>query len=64
VERTAAVRRHRIGADQLVLAINHEVREEACAGLPPKIRDMLMRALDHMKGNLTLAEDAESVAAA
>jgi MarR family transcriptional regulator for hemolysin len=46
-----------------VLALNTEIREEACAGLPPAARDMLLRGLDHMKGNLTLAEAAESAAA-
>jgi MarR family transcriptional regulator for hemolysin len=46
-----------------VLALNAEIREEACAGLPPAARDMLMRALGHMKGNLILAEAAESAAA-
>ena len=46
-----------------VLALNAEIREEACAGLPPAARDMLMGALGHMKGNLILAEAAESAAA-
>jgi DNA-binding MarR family transcriptional regulator len=46
-----------------VLALNAEIREEACAGLPPAARDTLMRALGHMKGNLILAEAAESAAA-
>jgi len=46
-----------------ILALNAEIREEACAGLPPAARDMLMRALGHMKGNLILAEAAESAAA-
>jgi MarR family transcriptional regulator, transcriptional regulator for hemolysin len=46
-----------------LLALNAEIREEACAGLPPAARDMLMRALGHMKGNLILAEAAESAAA-
>ena len=46
-----------------VLALNAETREAACAGLPPAARDMLMRALGHMKGNLILAEAAESAAA-
>jgi MarR family transcriptional regulator for hemolysin len=46
-----------------VLALNAEIREEACAGLPPAARDMLMRALAHMKGNLILADAAESAAA-
>lgn len=46
-----------------VLAINAAVREEACAGLSPAAREMLMGLLDHMKGNLALAESAESAAA-
>lgn len=46
-----------------VLAINAEIREEACAGLSPAARDMLMRALGQMKGRLLLAEAAESAAA-
>jgi DNA-binding MarR family transcriptional regulator len=51
------------GVIDRVLALNAEIREEACAGLPPAARDMLMRALAHMKGNLILAEAAESAAA-
>src|SRR5437588_12955891 len=46
-----------------VLAINREIRDEACAGLSPAAREAMMRALDHMKGNLLLAEEAESAAA-
>ena len=46
-----------------VLTINAQVREEACAGLPPAAREMLIGALDHMKGNLNLAEAAASAAA-
>ena len=46
-----------------VLALNTEVREEACAGLTAGMREMMMRALGQMKGNLTLAEDNESAAA-
>ena len=46
-----------------ILALNAEIREEACAGLPPAARDMLMRALGHMKDNLIVAEAAESAAA-
>jgi len=46
-----------------VLAINTAVREEACAGLSPSARDMLISVLEHMKGNLALAETAESAAA-
>jgi MarR family transcriptional regulator for hemolysin len=47
-----------------VLVINAEVREEACAGLSPAARDVLIRSLDRMKGNLLLAEAHESAAAA
>jgi MarR family transcriptional regulator, transcriptional regulator for hemolysin len=46
-----------------VLAINAEVREEACAGLSPAMRDMLMQALGQMKGNLLVAEAGETAAA-
>src|SRR5205807_3428023 len=46
-----------------VLAINREIRDEACAGLSPAAREAMMRAPDHMKGNLLLAEEAESAAA-
>src|SRR5580658_10423664 len=42
-----------------VLEINLMVREEACAGLSPAARDVLMDALDHMKNNLAAAEAAE-----
>jgi MarR family transcriptional regulator, transcriptional regulator for hemolysin len=41
-----------------ILEINLVVREEACAGLTPAARDMLMGALDHMKHNLAAAEAA------
>jgi DNA-binding MarR family transcriptional regulator len=51
------------GVIERVLAINAETREEACAGLSPAAREMLMRALGHMKGNLVLAEETESAAA-
>ena len=43
-----------------ILEINLVVREEACAGLTPAARDMLMGALDHMKHNLDAAEAAAS----
>ena len=46
-----------------VLAINAEVREEACAELPPAAREILMRTLGRMKGSLLLAEATESAAA-
>ena len=41
-----------------ILEINMIVREEACAGLSPAARDLLMDALDHMKNNLAAAEAA------
>jgi DNA-binding MarR family transcriptional regulator len=46
-----------------VLAINAEVRKEACAGLSPAARDALMRALGHMKQNLLVGEETETAAA-
>ncbi len=46
-----------------ILAINQEVREEACAGLSQEAREMLMRTLGDIKSNLTLAEETESAAA-
>jgi len=46
-----------------VLAINAQNREEACTGLPPLVRETLMRTLHHMKDNLELAEAAEHAAA-
>ncbi len=51
------------GVVSRVLAINAETREAACAGLPPAAREMLMRALSHMKDNLIGAEASESAAA-
>jgi MarR family transcriptional regulator for hemolysin len=41
-----------------ILAINLTVREEACAGLTPSARNLLMAALDQMKINLDSAEAA------
>ncbi len=41
-----------------ILAINLVIREEACAGLTPAARTMLMDALDHMRNNLAAAEAA------
>lgn len=41
-----------------ILAINLAVREEACAGLGPAARALLMDALNHMKTNLDAAEAA------
>jgi DNA-binding MarR family transcriptional regulator len=40
-----------------VLAINQEVREEACAGLSVAARDALLDTLGRMKANLAVAED-------
>ncbi|HEX3370726.1 MAG TPA: MarR family transcriptional regulator [Candidatus Cybelea sp.] len=45
---------------QRILEINAVVREEACAGLSPAARGVLMDALDHMKNNLAAAEAAEA----
>ncbi|HXC28592.1 MAG TPA: MarR family transcriptional regulator [Stellaceae bacterium] len=39
-----------------ILEINMVVREEACTGLSPAARDLLMDTLDHMKNNLLAAE--------
>ena len=46
-----------------VLAINAEIREEACTGLAPAARDTLVRALGHMKDNLALVEEEQGIAA-
>ena len=46
-----------------ILAINAEIREEACAGLAPSAREVLIRALSHMKDNLLAGEEAEAAAA-
>ena len=51
------------GAIGRILAINLAVREEACAGLSPPARELLIHALRHLKANLAVAEDAESAAA-
>lgn len=42
----------------LILAINRSLREEACAGLSPATREILMQALGHIKSNLIAAETA------
>ncbi len=39
-----------------ILEINLAVREEACAGLSPAARHLLMDTLDHIKDNLDAAE--------
>ena len=46
-----------------ILAINAQIREEACAGLSAAARDALVRTLDHMKANLLVDEEGESAAA-
>jgi DNA-binding MarR family transcriptional regulator len=46
-----------------ILAINAQIRDEACAGLSPSAREAVLRALDHMKANLVLCEEGESAAA-
>jgi DNA-binding MarR family transcriptional regulator len=46
-----------------VLAINAEVREEACTGLSPEQRAALVATLNHMKGTLSVVEETESAAA-
>jgi len=46
-----------------VLAVNEQIREEACAGLAPAARELLLRTLGHVKDNLILAEESESLAA-
>jgi MarR family transcriptional regulator for hemolysin len=51
------------GVIDRVLAINAEIREEACAGLAPAAREMLMQALGHMKDNLILVEEIDAIAA-
>jgi MarR family transcriptional regulator for hemolysin len=43
-----------------ILDINAAIREEACAGLTPVERDRLINVLDHIKGNLAVAEEAAS----
>ena len=42
--------------------LNAQIREEACVGLDRQARDMLMAALGHMKGNLTLADEETAAA--
>ena len=46
-----------------VLAINAEIRDEACSGLSPEARELVMASLGQMKANLTLTEETESAAA-
>jgi MarR family transcriptional regulator for hemolysin len=46
-----------------ILAINAQIRDEACAGLSPAAREALLRALDHMRANLLAGEEGERAAA-
>ena len=46
-----------------ILAINAQIREEACAGLSAADRDALLQTLDHLKSNLLMGEESESAAA-
>ena len=46
-----------------ILAINAQIREEACAGLSPAARDALLQTLDHLKSNLLMGEESETAAA-
>jgi len=52
------------GVVERILALNAEIREEACAGLDPATREALKRTLAHMKENLLAGEDTEAAAAA
>jgi len=46
-----------------ILAINAQIREEACAGMSPAAREALLQTLDHLKSNLLLGEESEIAAA-
>jgi DNA-binding MarR family transcriptional regulator len=46
-----------------ILAINAQIREEACAGLNPAAREALLQTLDHLKSNLLMGEESEIAAA-
>ena len=46
-----------------ILAINAQIREEACAGLNPAMREVLLQTLDHLKSTLLLGEESETAAA-
>src|SRR5437763_13283391 len=46
-----------------ILAINAQIREEACAGLRDADRDALLQTLDHLKSNLLMGEESETAAA-
>src|SRR5918911_421053 len=41
-----------------ILAINAQIREEACAGLNGAERDRLLQTLDHLKSNLLMGEES------
>jgi len=43
-----------------ILEINRAVREEACAGLSPETRRLLMETLSRMKNNLDAADAADA----
>jgi DNA-binding MarR family transcriptional regulator len=46
-----------------VLAINAEIRKEACAGLSPAACEVLLGALGHLKENLLHVEEVDAIAA-
>ena len=46
-----------------ILAINAQIREEACAGMSPAAREALLQTLDHLKSNLLLGEESETAVA-
>src|SRR3954451_20493357 len=46
-----------------ILAINAQIREEACAGLNPAAREALLQTLDHLKSNLMMGGEREIAAA-
>jgi MarR family transcriptional regulator for hemolysin len=46
-----------------ILAINAQIREEACAGMSPAAREALLQTLDHLKSNLLMGEESETTAA-
>ncbi len=51
------------GVVNKVLAINGQIREQACAGLTAPAREALMQTLGHMKANLAVEEADDSAAA-
>src|SRR5437764_6388456 len=46
-----------------ILAINAQIREEACAGLNPAARDAPLEAPDHPQSNLLVGQESETAAA-